>query len=168
MKPLEEKQNAKPLSEADIVRIKSLIGDVLGVLNVPIDTLETIEDATTGKKVFAIQTKESGILIGENGETLHALTHLIRRMAQKGPEEVDFSLDINDYKSGMIEKLKIKANMLAERARSMRANVELEPMSSYERLIIHGELAGKSNIKTESIGIGKDRRIVIKYIESAI
>ena len=163
------KQNTKPLSETDVAQIKSFLENILSSLNVHADGIEITEDAATGKKVFVIKTKESGILIGENGETLQALTHLVHRMMQKGAEEIaDFSLDINDYKSSMIEKLKMKANMLAERARGMRANVELEPMSSYERLIIHGVLTDQPNIKTESIGEGKDRRIVIKYIESTI
>ena len=168
MNSTERKQNTRPLSEADITRIKSMIEGILAALNIGADGIEIIDEPATGKKVFAIRTKESGILIGENGETLNALTHLVRRMTQKEAEEMDFSLDINDYKASMVEKLKMKANMLAERARSMRANVEMEPMSSYERLIIHGALGGLSDIKTESVGVGKDRRIVIKYIESII
>ncbi len=158
-----------PLSGADIARIKSIFESFLSSLGVQFDAVEVNEDSATGEKIFVIKTNESGLLIGENGETLYALTHLLRRMAQKGAEEMgDFSVDINDYKSSMVEKLKMKAGMLAERARSMRANVELEPMSSYERLIIHGTLSGQPNIKTESIGVGKDRRVVIKYIESII
>ncbi len=136
-------------------------------MGVKFDVIEVVESPIDQKKVFVIKTPESGLLIGDEGETFYALTHLIRRIAGKGMEvPPDFSLDVNDYRSGMIEKLKIKAVMLANRARDMKANIELDPMSSYERLIIHGALNDQPNIKTESMGEGRERRVIIKYIGS--
>ncbi len=86
-------------------------------------------------------------------------------MVEKTDPEAKFAIDVNDYRSFQIEKLKIKAKMLANRAKDMKVSIEMEPMSSYERLIIHGALNGEANIATESIGEGRDRRIVIKYVE---
>ena len=144
---------------------KKLIEDILSNMGIAYDTVEETEDAVTQKKLFRIKTRESGLLIGDNGETFQALSHLIRRIASKGLEGMaDFSIDVNDYRSSMIDKLKMKAGLLANRARDMKIDVEMDPMSSYERLIIHGTLSGQPNIKTESIGEGKDRRLVIKYI----
>jgi spoIIIJ-associated protein len=106
------------------------------------------------------------LLIGDKGETFYALSHIIRKMVTKGQEDkAEFSIDVNDYRQSLIEKLKLKAKMLANRARDMKANIEMDPMSSYERLIIHGVLTDEPNIKTESVGEGKERRVVIKYIE---
>jgi len=148
---------------------KKLIEDILNSMGVRYDIVEEIEDSISQKKLFVIKSPESGLLIGDNGETFQALSHLIRRIASKGMEEMaDFSIDVNDYRSSMIEKLKMKAGILANRARDMKTNVELEPMSSYERLIIHGTLSGQPNIKTESIGEGRNRRLVIKYVESSL
>ncbi len=145
---------------------KKIIEDLLTTLGVKYDSVEETEDPITQKKLFIIKTPESGLLIGDRGDTFQALSHLIRRIASKGMEEMaDFAIDVNDYRSSMVENLKLKANMLANRARDMKANVEMEPMTSYERLIIHGVLSGQPNIKTESTGEGKDRRLVIKYIE---
>ncbi len=145
---------------------KKLIEDILNVMGIRYDIVEETEDSITQKKLFVIKSPESGLLIGDGGETFMALSHLVRRIASKGLEErVDFSIDVNDYKASIIERLKIKAGMLANRARDMKTDVEMEPMSSYERLIIHGTLSGQPNIKTESIGEGKDRRLVIKYIK---
>ena len=145
---------------------KKLIEDILNSMSVRYDIVEETEDVLTQKKLFRIKSPESGLLIGEEGETFQALSHLIRRIAGKGLEEkVDFSIDVNDYRSSMIDRLKIKAGMLANRARDMKTNVEMDPMSSYERLIIHSALSDQPNIKTESIGEGKDRRLVIKYIK---
>ena len=146
--------------------IKNLIENILNNMSVKFDVIEIVEDSINQKPLFIIKTPESGLLIGENGENFYALSHLIRRIAGKGLEETpDFSIDVNDYRSSMVEKLKIKAGMLANRARYMKANIEMEPMSSYERLIIHGTLTDQPNIKTGSVGDGRDRRIIIKYID---
>ena len=145
---------------------KKIIEDILINMGIRYDIVEETEDSITQKKLFIIKSPESGLLIGDRGETFQALSHLIRRIASKGLEEMaDFSIDVNDYRARMVEKLQLKAGMLANRARDMKTDVELEPMSSYERLIIHGTLSGQPNIKTESIGEGKERRLVIKYVK---
>jgi spoIIIJ-associated protein len=145
---------------------KKLIEEILNNLGVKYDAVEEAEDPITQKKLFIIKSPESGLLIGDRGDTFQALSHLIRRIASKDLEEMaDFAIDVNDYRSSMINNLKLKAGMLANRARDMKTDVEMEPMSSYERLIIHGTLSGQPNIKTESIGEGKERRLVIKYVK---
>jgi predicted RNA-binding protein Jag len=53
---------------------------------------------------------------------------------------------------------------MSDRAKSFKIDVELDPMSSYERMIVHSYLEGVPEIKTESIGEGSSRRVVIKYI----
>jgi spoIIIJ-associated protein len=144
---------------------KKLIEDVLNNMGIRYDIVEETDDELSQKKLFRIKSPESGLLIGDRGDTFQALSHLIRRIASKDLEEMaDFAIDVNDYRSSMIEKLKMTAGILANRARDMKANVEMDPMSSYERLIIHGALSGQPNIKTESIGEGKERRLVIKYV----
>jgi len=152
----------------DQTKIKTLIEEFIKNLGVRFDSVEIKEDEITKKPVFVIKSADSGLLIGEGGETFYAISHLIRRIANKGKETEegnDFSIDINDYRSSMVERLKIKAGILANRARDMKANIEMDPMSSYERLIIHGALTDQPNIKTESIGEGRNRRVVIKYIQ---
>src|SRR6187549_3321013 len=134
-------------------------------MGVAYDSVEETEDLVTTKKLFIIKTPESGLLIGDNGEVFNSLSHLIRRIASKGLDEAaDFSIDVNDYRASMMEKLKMTAGILANRARDMKVDVEMDPMSSYERLIVHGSLSGQPNIKTESIGEGRDRRLIIRYV----
>ena len=151
----------------DTTQTKKIIEDILTSMQVSFDAVEIEDDPETAKKVFVIKTKESGLLIGENGETFQALNHLIRKIADKDFEHShDFSIDVNDYRKSLVDGLKTKALVLAKRAADMKTSVEMDPMSSYERLIVHGALNDVPNIKTESIGTGKDRRIVIKYVES--
>ena len=145
--------------------IKPLIESILKSMDIKYDSVLETEDSLTNKKLFIIKTPEQGLLIGDNGDTFNALSHLIRRIAGKGLEEMsDFAIDVNDYRSSMVEKLKITAGILANRARDMKIDVEMDPMSSYERLIIHGTLSDQPNIKTESIGEGRERRLIIRYV----
>ena len=144
--------------------IKKRITDTLTQLGVAFDAVEVTESPLGGKQTFVIKTPESGILIGESGETLAALSHLLKRMVQQETkEEINFSIDINDYQAHKIDELKTKAHILANRARDMKIAVEMEPMSSYERLIVHDALAGEADISTESTGEGRSRRVVIKF-----
>ncbi|MFZ2886964.1 MAG: R3H domain-containing nucleic acid-binding protein, partial [Minisyncoccia bacterium] len=80
-----------------------------------------------------------------------------------GDEEMHFLVDVNDYRTRQIRDLQAKALMMAERARSFQYDVELSPMSAYERLIVHTALQDAPNVKTESQGEGRNRRVVIKY-----
>lgn len=162
MSNLKQSENSHGAS----IDTKKLIEDILVTMGIRYDIVEEAEDALSQKKLYRIRTPESGLLIGDRGETFQALSHLIRRIASKDMEEMaDFSIDVNDYRASMIEKLKMTAGILANRARDMKIDVEMDPMSSYERLIIHGTLSGQPNIKTESIGEGRERRLVIKYIK---
>jgi len=113
-----------------------------------------------------IKTPDSGSMIGPDGETLSAINHLVYRIIEnkkiENPPMV--FVDVNGYKKHKIENLKTKAHMMAERARFFKSNIEIEPMPAGERRIIHQYLDGKPDIKTESTGVGKSRRIIIKYI----
>lgn len=149
-------------------QIRDLIKEIVSKMGVAYQDIEVKQDEVTGRTVFTIKTSESGLLIGDRGETFFALSHLIKKMAMKGVEMDDskvFSVDVNDYQSSIVDRLKNKALILANRARDLKSNIEMEPMSSYERLVVHDLLSGQSNIKTESTGEGKERRVVIKYVE---
>lgn len=137
-------------------------------MNVSFDEVAISERELEKCPVFCVRTKESGVLIGVKGANLAALNHLVKKMASRGsPENEDIKLivDVNDYHDKMLQDLKAKAMIMSERARSFGVDVPLPPMSSYERMIIHSLLEGAPNIKTESEGQGKDRRVVIKYIK---
>ena len=122
-----------------------------------------------GQTIYNIET-ENHVLIGLHGDTVYALDMLVKRIVEKqhgaadGEERVQFMVDVNGYRTKRIEDLKVKALMMAERARSFQYDVELTPMNAYERLIVHTVLAEAQNIKTESQGEGRGRRVVIKYV----
>lgn len=132
------------------------------------------QETIAGQSVFAIETSDENIrtLIGPHGDMIHAIDHLVKRILEKklpsredDPEESlpMFLVDAGGYRTRQIKDLQAKALMMAERARSFQYDVELSPMSAYERLIVHTTLQNAPNVKTESQGEGRSRRVVIKY-----
>lgn len=105
------------------------------------------------------------ILIGEAGQTLNEIQHLLKIILKKKvtTEELFYiDLDVNDYKKKKVKYLKELARSVADEVSLIKKERILSPMSAYERRIIHLELAGRADITTESIGQGTERRVVIK------
>ena len=127
-----------------------------------IETKVEVEEKESNISV-RIDSDEAGMLIGRNGETLAALQHLLRLMANK--EFGDFialSIDIAGYKDKRKKDLEISALKAAENAvKSGRVQL-LEPMNSFERRIVHMFLSERDDIETESVGDEPNRRVIVK------
>lgn len=144
--------------------IKQLIADLLRHMRIACDAIETAE--ADGRERFSVRTPDSHLLIGAKGAHLLAFNHVVKKMAAaKGEREKSFFIDVNGYQEAANETIKNVARVMGERARSFRTNVELEPMSSYERMVVHSFLQDAQDLKTESVGEGERRRVVIKYVE---
>ena len=150
----------------DADALKDFVSNFLTLLDVSFENITVIKAHRT---VVAVVTKEEGRLMGQNGDTLRALTMLARRMveAKYGEEAATFLIDINGKGEAQLEGVRQNARMLAQRARLFKHEVELPPMSSYERLVVHELFANDPEIKTESAGEGKFRHIVLKYSGAA-
>jgi spoIIIJ-associated protein len=112
-----------------------------------------------------LKADEPQILIGEGGQTLAEIQHLLKVILRKkiaSEENFYIDLDINDYKKKKNSYLKELAQSAADEVALTKKEKTLPPMPSYERRIIHLELAGRSDISTESIGQEPERRIEIK------
>ena len=146
--------------------VADIIKELVRTMGLSLDGLDVTDVA--GHTLFMLRTKDSGALIGARGETLHALNHLVKRMLEtKNPgseEAFRFVVDVNGYHLKHIKMLEAQANTLAERARTFKYDIEMSPMSPYDRMIVHAALQGSPNIKTESFGEGQVRHIVIKYV----
>jgi len=144
-------------------QVKNIVTDILKESGVSFTELS--EGTLLGQACIVIKTNESKILIGPKGDAVRALDYLVKRIVeQKKLDPPPFLIDVNDYRTRQVEELENKARIMAERARSFEYDVELTPMSAYERLVIHTTLAEAPQIKTESIGEGRERRVVIKYV----
>lgn len=116
--------------------------------------------------VCDIETKESNFLIGQYGVNLQSLQHIARLVIRKKiKERINFIIDVNSYRMEKNDSVIKLARSLADEAIREKRAVVLRPMAPYERRIVHLELSKNDKIKTESIGEGEDRRVVIKPIE---
>ena len=111
----------------------------------------------------SIVTEEPKMLIGERGQTLFELQHILKLMLRKKIAEPFYlALDINEYKKNKEEYLRDLAQTTADEVVLLKKPKELPPMSSSERRVIHMALASRTDVASESLGDGLDRRVVIR------
>lgn len=105
---------------------------------------------------------EPQILIGQNGETLLDLQHILKIVFNKTLKiPLYLNLDINEYKKKKVEYLKLLARETADQVVLNKTEKKLPPMSSYQRHIIHKELADRQDVITKSQGEGDERYIIV-------
>lgn len=143
--------------------IKEIVEELLKKMSFEGDV---ILDSFDKDSVLAnIQTKQAGYLIGQSGANLDALQFLARIIVNKKNEEpIHFILDVNSYRKSRIEFLRDLAQNIAKKTLLDKVAVTLCHMPAYERRIIHLTLAENSEINTESIGEGLERRIIVKPV----
>lgn len=113
-----------------------------------------------------LSTNHNSILIGKDGETLQALNEVCRSATNATfKKRVRILLDINDYKKDKYSKLISIAKREAIKVSKTHVTAALSPMSADERRAIHNALVSFRNVKTVSIGEGKDRHITIEYVK---
>lgn len=109
-----------------------------------------------------ISGESASKLIGHRGETINALQTLISAIGNKNVKNrVKISVDICDYKEKREKTLKELARKLEKTVKRTGKKIILEPMSSYERKIIHTELQESEYVTTYSIGEEPRRKVVI-------
>ncbi len=123
-------------------------------------------DITSGeeKTIFVgITTENPKVLIGQNGQTLADIQHLLKILAsRKTDDQLYIDLDINNYKKKKMAYIRESVREWANDVALNGTSKELPPMPSFERRVVHMELAGRSDVITESAGQGNDRHVIIK------
>ncbi len=124
----------------------------------------TEPDDVTGHvlNVIDIQGEDLSVLIGPRGETLEALQYLTRLMvAHQLHRRAHFVIDVEGYRERREQALARLAERMADKTVQRGAPISLEPMSAYERRIIHMTLRDSTEVYTESAGEGKQRKVRI-------
>ena len=104
-------------------------------------------------------------LIGFHGRVFESVQNILGLIISKDEKlsEYRLLLEINDYRVQREEYLKEYARRAADEVKMNKSSLEMPPMKSFERRIIHIALKTDTDVFTESIGEGYDRRIIIKY-----
>lgn len=152
---------------ADVIEYaENYIKNVISALGLEVSLQTFYRD---GIAKILIETNKNSLIIGTNGGTLQSLNELVKLAVNtKFKKKFRILLDISDYKDKKYRKAISIAKRVAKEVLKTHVDVKLDPMTPDERKKVHTALASFKNIKTESIGDGKDRAIVVKYISSEI
>lgn len=144
----------------------AIISELLEKMHVPagVSGILSEPDDLTGQQVNLIEVsgEDLAILIGPRGETLDSLQYVSRLMvSHKLQRRANFVVDVEGYRERRIQALSRLAERMADKVRQRQEPISLEPMSSYERRIIHMTLRDAPDVYTESAGEGKQRKVRI-------
>lgn len=110
----------------------------------------------------SVSGENMGLLIGRHGDVLDSLQYLTTLAANKGRKDYyRVSLDVEGYRAKRREALKQLARRMAEKAVKYDRSFALEPMSAYERRIIHSEVQGIKGVATYSVGDDIERKVIV-------
>jgi spoIIIJ-associated protein len=124
----------------------------------------TVEDQTQdGDLILDVKTDEAGRLIGRQGQTLADLQYLVNRILfQQDQHSPKVMLDVGGYRAQAREALIKKAKEAAEKVRRWGDAVELEPMGSYDRRVVHHALREDPDVETYSVEVdGTEKKALI-------
>lgn len=143
-------------------RIVNYLQNIVIAMGYPDATVDFRED---GNRHFTLNIKteeNTSLIIGKRGVTLNSLQFLVNNFAKKfSSHYFRIEVDCDDYRENRKKTLEDLALNLAKKSKKIGKPVELEPMTSIERKIIHNALTGIKNVETESRGEEPHRYLVI-------
>ncbi len=140
--------------------LSDILDNILGLL-----LLEGSYDIEEKDDMYhvSIQTDDAGRVIGYKGESLEALQLLVNQIvSQKSKEFKRVIIDVADWRKNREEELVQMSKEWAKQVLDSKKELELEPMSSWQRRIVHVTLQDIKGVESESIGEGRERHLVIK------
>jgi len=126
-------------------------------------------DETADEVTATVTGNDLGVLIGRHGQMIDALQYLANSIAHRavGEERRRIVVDAAGYRARRAATLETLARRSAEQASATGRRVELEPMSSVERRIVHEALKDDPEVSTESEGAEPTRYVVVVPRHSA-
>lgn len=148
-------EQIKKRTEEVAGRLAELLGEKCGIQSAPEEEIVLVE----------LACKKPEILIGREGRVLDALQFIVQRItARHFPHEEmpAIVIDVNGYRKQRGEELGKLARDIAERVSKSGKSVLLQPMSAWERKIVHTAVKGSGEICTESEDTQEGRQVRIK------
>jgi spoIIIJ-associated protein len=139
---------------------KPTLEKLLELLGFPATVEEHIMDDGV---LLDVKSEDSGRLIGRQGQTLSDLQYITNRLLfQQDQHAPKVMVDVSGYRAQAREALVKKAKDAADKVRRWGDVVELEPMSSFDRRIIHQALKDDPDIETQSVEVdGTDKKAML-------
>lgn len=149
-------------------QLGDILDNVLGLLL--LEGSYDIEESPEALQVL-IETKDAGRLIGFKGENLESLQLLLNQLMSRKAgvdAEGEFKrvlVDVEGWRKQKEEELASRAKGWIEEVKESGQDLELEPMSAWQRRIIHMVVGEAEGVESESIGEGRDRHLVIRPVK---
>lgn len=118
------------------------------------------EDSSEDEIRIEIEGSEASRVIGKRGTVLEAIQYLTTRVAHRpGDPKKHISVDAEGYRARHEEQLTAMAQKLGERVASEGKVITFDPMNARDRRVVHMALRDTPGVRTESQGVGPDRRV---------
>ena len=172
-KPQAQKTAAIPEVELKLERREVAEGEDMSfdfvktvIADIGLSAEASLYSCEDGTRRIIIEGTDASTLIGHHGDTLDALQYLAnlasaRKNINGERDKSRVTIDIEGYRAKREETLRALARRMAAKALRNKRSVMLEPMSAYERRIIHSEIQSIEGVETESRGADNNRKIVI-------
>lgn len=166
----EKKSESRPTPKKDTVCTEDDVKTVVEFLNgifelggIDVKAEGKIASYEDGDAVCVdISGNNTGLVIGKRGETITSLQHLASlALSKKSQNAPKVYLDSENYREKRVEALKALSNRVANNVVKSRRSFTFEPMSAYERRIIHSTLQENELVTTYSVGQGIHRKVVV-------
>jgi spoIIIJ-associated protein len=163
--PMELIKDGKLNREAAANELRRFLESVITASG--LDVKITVRAAAAGEQgdvdvTADLDGRDKEMLLERNAEVLKALEHLALRALRLEPVYHErIHLDCGGYLALRFEELRMTARVAAERVQATHQSFRLNPMSSRERRIVHLALKEMSGVRTESVGVGEERQVVI-------
>jgi spoIIIJ-associated protein len=132
------------------------------------DGASTSSSSREEEIIADLDGRDKEFLLERGAEALKALEHLAYRALRLEPAfHEKIHLDCGGYRALRFEELRMTARVAAERVQASKQSFRLNPMSSRERRIVHMALKEMTGVRTESIGAGEERQVVIHPAEAS-
>ena len=139
---------------------KEFLEGLLAVMGLDAEVaIETEPD----RAIVDVNGEDLGLLIGRRGQTLDALQELVRAAVQRRLRaRARLLVDVEGYRARRRASLAEYARSMATRAKERGTEIELEPMNSYERKIVHDAVADIEGATSFSEGDDPERKVIVR------
>ena len=155
-KPVEELSEAE---RATLETAQTVLAEMLKLM----ELTASVEVATGGETArLNVRGDDLGVLIGRRGEKLASLQHLVNLIVgRREGQRHRIAIDVENYRGRREEQLRDVADRAAKRVIQTGKIIQLEAMPAIERRVVHMALLENPRIRTQSVGVEPNRRIVV-------
>ena len=154
-----DEEEAPETTPEEIALGATVLKELLGAMGLETEVAYGEQTQSDGVEVVG---SDAATLIGSGGENLVAIQQIVSAItSKKVGHSVHVGVDIEGYRYKREAQLREMAERVVARVKATGAAVTLEPMLAYERRVVHLVVQGQQGVRTESVGIEPNRRVVI-------